>query len=402
MIRSSLLAILLGTAGCAKSIVSEFETLRDATLRPNLEVPPRWQPDAVLVLTDALLEPLLERGLERAGAFDQRYALGGGRNYIRPKLEITTLSLSESTRCSACLGMEASLSGEMSWQIANSSGSLPLGGELAFDAEIGAERRDDRWVVTLLPRDVTRADLEISGRTFRTVRNIAQGALDEWARSQIFSQIQPFVLTSFEAQDLPLRALRATPHQGGVQIEALTQAPITELAGAAEPGPGETWALSLSEQALLHMARVEAFNHGPVSHEVVVEPKGLTLRDGTFDLGLRLWRPVGRGWWRDLAIEGTWARTPRGFSLQAVEATEIARSRGARMVDPLAALAEGRILQAVERAVTTSLPGGQQGQIAGTPIQLDISRLAGQGRALHAAGTAEIGRAQSTRQRSTR
>ncbi|TVQ90097.1 MAG: hypothetical protein EA397_14190 [Deltaproteobacteria bacterium] len=384
------LPILLVLGGCAKSIVPEFQAARDAALSPALQVPARWSPDAVLTLSEELLAPVIEDALERSGSFEHKYELGSGRNFIRPKLAIQTLELSTTDRCVACLAFKTTLSGELQWQIGPNSGSLPMAGELGFDALLGAERRDEDWIVTFLPRDVNHVALEVSGRTFRTVRTIAESAIDEWARNQVFDRIQPIVLTTFQASDLPLRAARVRPEPGALVIELLTQAPMTEHVEPPARQDGESWSLALSEPALLHVARVQAFERGPVAHGVVVEPTGLVLRDGTFDLGVRLWRPVGRGWWRDIAVDGTFTPSRRGFSMEAVEAREVDRSKGARLVDPLAALAEGRILHAVERAVTTTLPGGQEGRVAGADVAVSITRLTGERRTLTAGGTSTI------------
>jgi hypothetical protein len=389
--RPLLLAAAL-LAGCAKSVIPEYEARREVTLAPPREVPADWSPDAVVILTEPVVDALISEGLTRSGTFRRKVALGG-RAHFTPDLALKGLSLTPSKACRACLGVRAELEGVASWRLGNSKGERPLSGHMVFDVELAA-RRDDGgrdWVVTAMPRGVREAELEMGGRTFRTVAAMADAAIQDWATKHVFDALEPLVLTRHEGPDLPLRALRVRPHEGtALRLDLLTEAPILELADPAEPRAGETWTLSLSQAALLHVARREAFTRGPVAQDVVPEPVGLTVGDGTFTLDLRLWRLKGRGWWRDLLVQGSFARTDDGFDLQAVEAEEVARSRGARVVDPMAALGEGLILQAVEKAITTTLPGGTDGQVAGIPVKVQVGRIGGTAQTLQVAGTAVV------------
>lgn len=391
--------LALALVGCAKSVVPEFEARRAAVLSPQTVIPRDWSPDAILTIDRAMLSDIVRQALHSAGTFEKRIALGGANTFVRPALTIDRLDLAASPTCGACLRVDTDLSGDISWQIARASGSSDLGGAMVFDAVLDVERSGDDFVVTLTPRDVISADLQIGGRVIRQVRTFAEGSLQHWSREQIFEQAPPIRVTRFDAGDLPLRAARVLPHGAGLRVDLLTRAAIIETVALNSTTPSEGWSLVLSQQALLHVARVQAFEHGAVAHDVVAEPTALTLNDEGFELGLRLWRPVGRGWWRDLNITGTHALTTQGFRFTATEATEVARSNGARLIDPLAALAEGRILTAVERAITTSLPGGHEGQIAGAPVNLDIETMQASGGTVRLGGSATVARPDPRRAR---
>jgi hypothetical protein len=388
-----LLAVVAVVAACAKSPLPEFEARRAAALAVATDVPARWQPDAVLTLRGALVADVIAAAITRAGALERKIDLAGSRTFVRPTLKIDRLSVSSSPTCEACLRVDTALSGELSWQVAASSGAAPMSGALVFDAVLAARRDDDGFVVTLQPRDVAAVTLELGGRTYEPVRRLAEGAVASWVRDDLLSQIGPLVIARIPDVDLPLRAARVRPYTDGVRLELLSQVPVTAPVQASDPGRSEAWALAVSTAALEHVARAHAFAHGPVSHGVVVEPTRLHVADDRFDLGLRLWRTTGRGWWRDVQVTGTVEPTTRGFALRPTEATEVARSKGARLVDPLAALAEGAILRGVERAVATTLPGGTDGIIAGVPIEMRVERFASAPDTLVIAGTSAVGEA---------
>lgn len=385
--------------GCAKSVIPEYELRRDQALAPARAVPAGWRGDATLRLAPPLVDALLAEGLSRSGTFERRLAIGR-RAHISPALKLTGLTLGPPTSCTGCLGVDVALDGVGRWKIGRSAGERPVEGRITFDATVEATRAaDGDWVVTLAPREIHEAEVALGGRTFKTVTRTANAVLGEWARENVFDGLAPIEIARFPDEGLPLRAARARAGQdGGVTLELLSEAPRVDLSGNPTLSGDETWALAISHEALLHLARAEAFRAGPVAMDVVPEPTGLRIEDGSFVMDLRLWRLKGRGWWRDVRIRGTWTRTALGFDLQAVEAEQIARSKGAGTVDPLAMLAEGRILQAVERGLTTTLPGGETGTLAGLPVKIDIAHIGGGRRRVTAAGRATVGeRARRTR-----
>lgn len=387
--RGALLASVAFVAvGCAKDIKPEYAARRAAVLAPPTEVPAGWDGDGYLVLSDDLFDELVGAALDKSGAFRRKVELGR-RAHFTPALALTQLSFLPSDRCDTCVRVEVELDGRCSWQIGNSSGERPLSGHIDFDAEISAVRQEADWVVQLAPRDVHEADLELGGRTFRTIQKLASGTIQDWATEHLFENIKPIPITRFEA-DLPLRAVRVRTERDHLALELLTEAPAVDLVDPPTLQKGDDWALGVSQAALLHAARKAAFNKGELAHDVFAEPLDLRIDKGTFILDLRLWRLKGRGWWRDYRIRGTWTRVDGGFDFQAVEADETGRSKGARTVDPLAALAENKILHAVERAVSTTLPGGMNRPIGKLAVKPVVQSLAPRRDGVVARGTASI------------
>jgi hypothetical protein len=114
--------------------------------------------------------------------------------------------------------------------------------------------------------------------------------------------------------------------------------------------------VSVSETALLGLARRAAFERGELTMQVYADPRALVVDGQRFALTLRLWRLVGRGWWRDYSVSGTLAIEGGKLRMKADDVAEIAQSPGAGIVDPLAALFEGQVLSAIEESVQQSLP----------------------------------------------
>lgn len=386
-----LLPLLILAVACAKSVVPEYEARKAAALSPPREVPADWQGDGALVLSTALVDRLVTAGLDRSGVLRRKVGLGTSAHFT-PDLKVASLTLSQSDACDTCVRVKTEVDGQCSWKLGASSGNRPLSGNIDFDGELQAVNEGDNWSLQFVPRRVNAAKLTLGGRTFRTVARMADAAVQEWATERLFDNIKPLSITRFEGADLPLRAVRIVPQDDGVRLDLLTQAPAVDLVDPAPLGKGEDFTLTLSQSALLHVARKAAFQQGEVAYDVAVEPTGLQLDKNTFLLDLRLWRLAGRGWWRDVRVRGTWTKTKAGFDFQAVEANEVARSKGARLVDPLAALGEGRILHAVENAVSRSLPGGASGEVGGIALQPVVLRVKPVRDQLTAGGRADLGK----------
>lgn len=389
-------AALLLIAGCAKSVVPEYDARKSAALGTPTEVPEGWQGDGVLVFSRAFTDELLQAGLAESGAFKRKMSLGE-RAHFTPDLALTKLDVGPSGTCPTCVRIDASLDGTCSWRIGRSTGERPLSGNMVFDAELTAVRDpdqgDDAWIVSLVPRTVTSADLELGGASFRTIQKFAASTIDDWALQHVFDQVEPIRISRFDAE-LPLRAIRPAPSKdGGLALELLSEAPQVDLVERPALRPGEDWALSISQTALTHVARKAAFEEGALAYNVAVEPTDLDIDNGVFTLDVRLWKITGRGWWRDVQVKGTWALTANGLDFQAVEAEETGRSKGARLTDPLAALAESRILHAVEAAVTTTLPGGHTSKIGGLDVKAEVLRVRRSrvGKSLDIGGIAALG-----------
>ena len=133
----------------------------------------------------------------------------------------------------------------------------------------------------------------------------------------------------------------------------------------------------------------------PLDFDIVPEPTHLTIEGDTFELGLRLWRVSGRGWWRDYTISGTVEAGTKRVLLAPVSVTKDAASPGAALVDPLAFLGQGVILRTIESALNTSMPASRADRFIGLDAALSVSKVQGEHGAVIVDGTLALTPAKS-------
>ena len=128
-----------------------------------------------------------------------------------------------------------------------------------------------------------------------------------------------------------------------------------------------------------------------LSHDVVADPRALDIKRGAFELQLRLWRIKGRGWWRDYTVSGSFTHENGRVVLEPKDVRQTGQSPGAVLVDPLAALAEGHILDGMARALQTSVPTTSSQDVGGAPMTVRIDTAWGAGALVSLKGTLDTG-----------
>ncbi len=245
------------------------------------------------------------------------------------------------------------------------------------------------WTVAVAPTDVKRLEVDIGG-----VSAALGGVGDDltaWARDQITKGVPAIPLTRIDATELPLRALSAEPSTKGLRIEMLTRSPSPTPVGERNASPTEGWAFDVSDDSLVDLVRAASFATGPLDYDVVVDPTAMALEGSNFELEVRLWRVQGKGWWRDYSVRGTIAPDADTIALAADAVDEVAQSPGAVFVDPLAALAEGKILDVIAEVLSTSLPASQGANLGGLPASLAVAEVTGKDGVITLRGTLDVG-----------
>jgi hypothetical protein len=342
-----LLQIVLGCA----SILPAYQEAREAALADPGPAPESWAPDAVIHLSAALIDDVVAAAITEHGTFQA--TVDAGLATLEPRLRVDRLKFVRGDRCDDCVGVEIALDGEVAWTTPVLSGSTPVTADGRLDAIFTVEPSADRWQVTVRPRRLR--DLTVELGTMKASAAGLSSALREWIDASLLASVPAQPIASL-GEGLPVRAVRVVPDARTLQIHVLTNVPEPGAVDVAEARPKDGWRLDIAASSLLALARAEAFRAGPVTHDVLPEPTSLVVTDDGFQLGLRLWRVRGKGWWRDYTIEGT-AGVKRGrLELEPISVVEGDRSPGAALVDPIAALGEGVILKAIEGAVDTTVP----------------------------------------------
>jgi hypothetical protein len=369
-----LLALVL--SGCVRSMIPELEARRAAALRVDGAAPTQWEPDARLWLSTAAVDQLLEEALRQHGTLQKKVSIGSSRAHIHPDLEITAFSASPSRRCADCAQLSLDVEGHLSWDLGFAAGRAPLAGSFTLAAVVEGERGDKGLVVRVRPQRVEQVELAFTGRMNATTRQFADIALQQWVQDWLVPQMAPIPIVSFDPQGLPLIAARVSPARNGWEFQLLSDAAERGVAPAVEATRSD-WSMTLAKPTVLALARRESFQQPVGPYGVVADPLDLTVDGERYQLVVRVWRTQGRVWWRDYAVDGIVQRSEQSFDLTASQAEDRGRSPGARWADPLAAIAEGRILKSVESVMQRSLPGGTRSSLGGLPVRIEVTTLDG-------------------------
>ena len=346
--------IALATA-CGPTVKSQYETTL-ATMRPDLgETASRWRGDADLWLSAKATESMIRTEFGVTGALPVKpIRFPGGE--ILPRLTVSKLRVLDGDACRDCIRISLNLSGQVKWTLGRRQGVVPVSARPTLDLTVEAQRRGETWQVLATPRNLDLGSVE-AGDLGGGLRRALVGVLE-----QSLERVDPFVIARFQGQALPLRAARARVQAGGFAIELLTASPTS---AALPPGRAATdstdWQFRLHQESLTGLVRAGVLQKGLIGGKVALDPRSIRLRDETFELLLRIWRPkpLFCGWWRDYRIAGDLRIDRGGLQLARPEVSPAGQSFGAPLVDPLVALAEAKLLAMIEEAAAATVPGRQ-------------------------------------------
>jgi hypothetical protein len=372
---SGLAAALCLASACTPDVIAMYEAEKSAVLSAATDRPADWEPDVVLHIAGPDFEDAVETAIKAALTKEQApivFPVGLGMEAkLRPVFSIEEASLKASDTCASCLSFDAVLVGKAAWSLGPASGTIPLdvGAQGIFALEVV-----DGHIIEATPRAVT--SIRVRVKDYAGLRLNPSTEIQEWLTAQLAGRIPKIRVVDLDTAALPLRDLRLRSQAGAVRVEALTN-----VAGAKPVGPVEAPTtgvrLAISESALVGLARRAAFEKGELTLDVHVDPLEMNVEGSEFTLDLRLWRLVGRGWWRDYRIYGDLQVQSGKLKLVAKRVEELGKSPGAGLVDPLAALFEGRILEEITDAVSQSLPATQRQDLGVVQLRAETTTVSG-------------------------
>ncbi|MBX2800592.1 MAG: hypothetical protein KTR31_23130 [Myxococcales bacterium] len=389
-----LAALACVSSACGTPVINDFRVAKRQALAGPDPVPTNWRPDAVLHLSGALVDHVLQRTLSEYGTLTGTLKSGVANTSLQPKLSIQELVLSDGS-CRECVAVDLTLGGtvDVHTPLAGTSASMEVKGR--FDAVFDVVPEGDSWVVHVRPNALQDLELTIGGASLE----FAARPLRRWVNRQLLSDVPPQEVTRFGDTGLPLVAARIRAEGRTIQVHLRTAVPdpkpvairsdlqaVAAYNEASAPG----WRLDISPDTLVALAAADAFANGAVSNHVVPVPTSLSLDDDAFAMGLRLWRIKGRGWWRDYEVPGTVDVQGRRITLDPGEATTVAKSRGAVLSHPLAALFKKMILTAIEDAMAMSVPATHRNEEGSLRTVVRLRDLQGEDGVVTATGTMKL------------
>lgn len=371
---------------CGPDVTRQYEAEKSRALAVATDHPAQWSPD----LTLAIATPDLARvtgvavstAIETISRKPIRLELPLGMSgELRPNLDFRNLTIAPSDACGACFSFAADLDGKAGWSVGPASGQVPL--EVAATGVLEVTIQEGHTIGAKVFR-VGRITVETPSLGALNVD--ARGPLQQSLRDVLQARVPPIRIADLDTAALPVRDLRLHTASTGLTIDILSDVPGGTPVKAASP-PASGVRLTVSEATLTGLARRAAFQAGVQQYDVAVDPRGLHLDGSTFTLDLRVWRLVGRGWWRDYKVTGAIGVDRGRIQLSPTEAKEVDASPGAGLVDPIAALLQGRILDAIVNALDRSLPGHTTENLGAVKLSAAASSVTGADNELYVVGS---------------
>ena len=379
-----MLAPILLFAACTPDVRALYETERTLAMAVATDRPSAWHPDLTVQISTPAFESVVETAISAALSADRdpiKLSLLITTAELRPKLTAKKAQVSPSNACAACLAFDTDISGKVRWEVAGVGASFPL--DLSANGVMELRIVDGKKLEARV-HHIGKISLKL--KDVGDLKANPSEELQGWIRASLSDQLPPIPLTELDTKNIPARDLRIATTGDALSLEVLTDVPGAKPnAPLAVPSAG--FQLLLSESALTGLARRQAFAAGEVGYDVAVDPRAMHVEGTEFTMGLRLWRLVGRGWWRDYTITGTLGIVDGKVKLTPKTVAETAKSPGADFVDPLAALVQGRILDAIADAIDRSLPAHKAANVAGTKMKAVVTEVRGQDETLVVSGT---------------
>lgn len=387
----ALATLMLGPVSCGARIRAAFDLAREQALADPGAAPAEWEPDARLGISWDLVTTLAVRELttrlEDPSAKLRIDLPLGARAVIEPDVQLRDTRVSPAKTCGACARIASRFEGSLDWSVGALEGEVPLGFELDAVLALASHPTASGHAVEASLRTVSvkLVDLPQVDR----LRVDLDDPLVAWLQEQVEKDFPAIPIAEVGSEDLALRAIRLGTTPDFLQIDVLTPSPVRT--GLPLPAaPEADWYLAMDQQVLLGLTRKAAFEKGELDYGLYADPMAFTLQESSFTLGLRLWRLAGACWWRDYEVAGELAVDDGHLRLTPSSVQQRDHSRGAALADPLAALARGAILGAIEEALDVARPAEVREPIGGATLVLAVEEAGGQGTALLLKGGAEL------------
>lgn len=392
MTRSLPPLLALGLTACAHhaTLRSEFDARLSDALTEPAPPSPGWAEDAVAWFDDDVVDALVSAAV-RDLTLERTFDLLGAR--ATPRLRVTDVHLAAPTApCESCLGVTMVLDGTVALSALGVATEPTLRVTVSLDAGLDVASAGGTFSVSA--RVLRVGDVRVAWQRAPdwAVSVLPASALTGWVSQQVLASVPPLPVASFGGDAVPVSGLRVAVRDGGFVVEAHTRAPVTLAVGELK-AVKDDWAVRIPSETVLQLARKTLFAAGPIDHDVWVDPRALSLGDGTFRLTFRLWRVRGLPWWREIVVEGGLSIHRTRLELHADSAREVGHSSGAGVSDPLVALARAQVLDAIARAVTTSVPTKQAQAVGAQAVEWRIRELWSDGADLVITGDATVGAA---------
>lgn len=380
--------MLLLLTGCGPDISALYEEQRLIALTVASSVEKPWEPDLVLAIGGKALGRAVDAAAtqtltQKSPPLRLELPLGASAS-LTPRLAVNRAVLSPSDACPSCLHFDIEVTGKVEWTLGSLGGTFPAKVEVGGAVEL---RVEGGTRVVAKPYRVGK--VVVKAPDLGGLRANPSSLIQDFVRAAVGEALPPIPLVDLAGSGLPIRDLRIRTANDTARIEVLSNVPGAKAATVGAPGT-DSIMLGISETALAGLLRRGAFELGPVAMNTAIDPRAITVDGSTFRLDLRLWRLVGSGWWRDYDVAGTLDIVNDKLKLSPTTVVETGQSPGAEWVDPLAALFEAQILDAIAENLQRSLPAAHRENVGSLGLRAVATRVRGENQTLIVEGELRV------------
>lgn len=380
--------LLLLLACSNPELQADYDARKTAALSDPGEPASGWRAEGALRLSGELLEELMASSIKTESKAADPIDLKG-LGSVKPVLTLDSFKLVDGD-CKTCVGAQGQVSGNAVVKVAGLKKKIPFTADFTLDMTFETEARGDLRHIILKPHKVRKLKVELSG---------AGAALDlekplKSYGEQVLTRIEPVDLGDLGGPELHLRDVRVKEEDGAMRIELLTDAPEKAPVSAWPEVPEQGFQVVMSEDALLAIARREAFALGEVASGtgIFAEPTSLDLDGQGFEMGLRVWRLGSPDWWRDYTLSGDISIVKEELVLKATDVQEGDKSKGAGIADPLALIGEAYIMRILQDSAQGALPSSEQFEVGSAAWNVIVEDAQGVGENLVMSGRIRVGK----------
>lgn len=385
--------LLLLLACSNPELQADYDARKTAALSDPGAPSSGWQAEGALRLSAELLEELMAASIKAESKAAEPIDLKG-MGTVKPVLTLDSFKLVDGD-CKTCIGAQGTLSGNATIKVAGIKKKIPFTADFTLDMTFETEARAHKdgsalRHIILKPSKVRKLKVELSaaGKALD---------LDQYLKTygeQVLERIEPVDLGDLGGPELHLRDVRVKEEGGVMRIELLTDAPKGAPIKSWPEVPDTGFQVVMSEEALLSIARREAFALGEVSPGtgIFAEPTSLDLEGMGFEMGLRVWRLDGSDWWRDYTLKGDLSIVKEELVLKASSVEEGDKSKGAGIADPLALIGEAYIMRILQDSAQGALPGSEQFEVGSSSWNVVLEDAQGVGDNLVMSGRIKVGK----------
>jgi hypothetical protein len=344
--------------GCPRPIHPDFDQARQSAMQSVSSTTPPFVPDARLILKQVAISSALEA---YSGTLDpMRTSFDLGVASVHPRVTIEQLSLApQSPDCTPCLRLRGELGGTAGVVTPLGDTRFPLTASFTLDLSLVLRNTaPGKYRLVAMAKEVRKLKLEAAG--VHADIGAWRGPIRSWIDDALVKDLAPMELVEVDLTGLPVMQVAVSTAPGLVVVNLRTDVPHAQFLDDGIDVPDSDWSLHLTPPVVLGMMRRAAFSQdpfevkkGPFTYSILAEPRGVDfLQEGRFRLALRLWSLRGRGWWRDYDVSGALVIHGKKVIATAEEIEPIGASPGAFFADPLVALAQSRVLEALSDGVS--------------------------------------------------